>query len=323
MEVESSSGDLLAASSALLSTEHGAEGHRLLPLAKDTGSYSLYLLDLPWEDVLIPHVLCHLPVQQLLRLQRVSKLFQSLIELYLANCRCFDSTQVGLYLPKTAFCRMLKDNKVLQKLDLRSCSDWLTDSELLPVIGQNQNLLQINLNKCTLLTRQSLVAISLSCPHLQDITLGHCEWVDGLSLRILTDHCKDLEGVNLTACRQLKDEAVCYLVQKSHRLKSLSLAVNANICDVAVEETAKCCPDLEHLDLTGCLRVKNESIRMLAEYCPRLLSLRVKYCHNVTESSLDVLRKRSVEIDVEPPLRRALVILPDDIGFAPFINLQI
>nr|XP_033799282.1 F-box/LRR-repeat protein 15 isoform X2 [Geotrypetes seraphini] len=261
MEVDSCSSEHLAASSALLATEHGVEGHRLLSMAKDTGGCSLHLLDLPWEDVLIPHVLCHLPVQQLLNLQRVSKPFQSLIELYLTNCRCFDSTQIGLHLPKNAFCRMLKDNSVLQKLDLRSCSDWLTDSELLPVIGQNHNLLQINLYNCTLLTRQSLVAISLSCPHLQDITLDHCEWVDSLSLRILTDHCKNLEHVNLTACRQLKDEAVCYLVQKSHRLKSLSLAVNANIGDVAVEETAKCCPDLEHLDLTGCLRVKNESIR--------------------------------------------------------------
>jgi len=53
------------------------------------------LLDLPWEDILVPHVLCHLPLQQLLSLQRVSKSFQSLIQLYLANMRCFDSTQVS------------------------------------------------------------------------------------------------------------------------------------------------------------------------------------------------------------------------------------
>lgn len=52
------------------------------------------LLDLPWEDILVPHILCHLPLQQLLSLQRVSKSFQSLIQLYLANMRCFDSSQV-------------------------------------------------------------------------------------------------------------------------------------------------------------------------------------------------------------------------------------
>uniref|UniRef100_A0A8C5PJC3 F-box/LRR-repeat protein 15 n=2 Tax=Leptobrachium leishanense TaxID=445787 RepID=A0A8C5PJC3_9ANUR len=297
--------------------------HRVtLTMAKDKNS-SLHLLDLPWEDVLVPQIFSYLPLRHILSLQRVSKPFQSLVQLYLANCRCFDSTQLGSQLPRSAFCNMLKDNAVLQRLDLRSCSDWLTDKELLPIIGQNHHLLHINLNSCVQLSRQSLVAVSLSCPHLQNICLGHCEWVDCLSLRSLSDHCKGLEALDLTACRQVKDDAICYLVKKSKRLKSLSLAVNANISDVAVEETAKNCRDLEHLDLTGCLRVKNESIRTLAEYCSKLKSLKVKHCHNVTESSLGILRKREVSIDVEPPLQRALVLLQDVVGFAPFINLQI
>ncbi|XP_077310602.1 F-box/LRR-repeat protein 15 [Lithobates pipiens] len=292
-------------------------------MSKNKSSSSLHLLDLPWEDVLVPHILSYLPLRHIITLQRVSKAFQCLVQLYLANCRSFDSTQLGSQLPKNAFCSMLKHNSVLQRLDLRSCSDWLTDKELLPIIGQNHHLLHINLNSCVQLSRQSLVAISISCPHLQKICLGHCEWVDCLSLRSLADHCKHMETVDLTACRQLKDDAICYLVQKSKRMKCLSLAVNANISDVAVEETAKNCRDLEHLDLTGCLRVKNESIRTLAEYCTKLKSLKVKHCHNVTESSLGILRKRDVTLDVEPPLQRALVLLQDVVGFAPFINLQI
>ncbi|NXI01665.1 FXL15 protein, partial [Pachycephala philippinensis] len=281
------------------------------------------LLDLPWEDILVPHILCHLPLQQLLSLQRVSKSFQSLIQLYLANMRCFDSSQIGPAIPRAAFVNLLKDNEVLQQLALQNCSDWLTDRELLPVIGQNHHLHHIQLKGCAQLSRHALVAISLSCPNLRQLSLAHCEWVDSLSLRSLADHCKALEAVDLTACRQLKDEAICYLVQKCSRLKSLSLAVNANVGDVAVEETAKCCPELEHLDLTGCLRVKNDSIRVLAEYCPKLRSLKVKHCHNVAESSLSILRSRGVELDVEPPLQRALVLLQDVVGFAPFINLQI
>ena len=63
--------------------------------------------------------------------------------------------------------------------------------------------------------------------------------------------------------------------------------------------------------------------RTVAEYCPKLQSLKVNHCHNVTESTLNPLRKRNVEIDVEPPLQRALVLLQDVVGFAPFINLQI
>ncbi|XP_069466575.1 F-box/LRR-repeat protein 15 [Ambystoma mexicanum] len=286
-------------------------------------SRSCGLLDLPWEDVLLPHILDYLPVDQLVSLQRVSKAFQTIVQLYLGNCHCFDSTQISSPVPKTAFCKMLKENEVLHQLNLQGCSEWLTDRELLPVVGQNHHLLSINLNNCLLLSRQSLVAICLSCPLLQNISLAHCEWVDGLSLRSLAEHCKDLESIDVTACRQLKDEVVCYLVQNSRKIKSLSLAVNANITDVAVDEIAKCCRDLEHLDLTGCLRVRNESIRSLAEYCPKMKSLMVKHCHNVTELSLEILRKRQVEIDVEPPLHRALILLQDIVGCAPFINLQI
>lgn len=52
-------------------------------------------MDLPWEDVLVPHVLCHLPLQHLVSLQRVSKQFHSLIQVYLANCRTFDLSSVS------------------------------------------------------------------------------------------------------------------------------------------------------------------------------------------------------------------------------------
>lgn len=166
---------------------------------------------------------------------------------------------------------MLKDNKILQNLSLQNCSDWVSDKELLPVIGQNQHLQKVDLSSCACLTRHSLVAVSLSCMHLQHLGLAHCEWVDSLSLRSLADHCGGLQSIDLTACRQLKDDAICYLVKKCLKLKSLSLAVNANITDESVEEVAKNCRDLEQLDLTGCLRVRNHSIRYIIlffEYIP-------------------------------------------------------
>ncbi|EPQ15185.1 F-box/LRR-repeat protein 15 [Myotis brandtii] len=167
------------------------------------------LLDLPWEDVLLPHVLSRVPLCQLLRLQRVSRAFRAL-------------------------------------------------------------------------------------------------------------------ELDLTACRQLKDEAIVYLAQRRGAgLRSLSLAVNANVGDAAVQELARNCPELEHLDLTGCLRVGSDGVRTLAEYCPALRSLRVRHCHHVAEPSLSRLRKRGVDIDVEPPLHQALVLLQDMAGFAPFVNLQV
>lgn len=281
------------------------------------------LLELPWEDVLVPHVLCHLPLCQLVSLQRVSKQFRNLIQLYLTNCHSLDTSQLGAAIPQSAFCRILRDNSVLHHLVVHSCSDWLTDLELLPVIGQNHHLEKVDVTGCRGLSRRTLVALSLSCPNLQQLSLRQCDWVDSLSLRSLADRCSRLVSIDLTACKQLNDEAVCYLVRKCPKIRSLSLAVNANISDGSVQEVAKLCTELEHLDLTGCLRLRNESIRTVAEYCTKLSSLKVNHCHNITEGCLEVLRKKGVDIDVEPPLQRALVLLQDVVGFAPYINLQI
>lgn len=205
--------------------------------------------------------------------------------------------QIEPSLPKEAFCSMLKDNKVLQSLSLQNCSDWVTDKELLPVIGQNLHLQRVNMAGCAWLTRHSLVAVSLSCLHLQHLGLAHCEWVDSLSLRSLADHCGGLQSIDLTACRHLKDDAICYLAKKCLSLRSLSLAVNANITDESVEEVAKNCRSLEQLDLTGCLRVRNHSIRYikcLIFYFCACTPIHVTVCMLCSQDTCRVLPKAAV-----------------------------
>ncbi|KAM7073098.1 F-box/LRR-repeat protein 15 isoform 2-T2 [Molossus nigricans] len=282
------------------------------------------LLDLPWEDVLLPHVLSRVPLCQLLRLQRVSRAFRALVQLHLAGLRSFDAAQVGPQIPRAALAWLLRDAERLKELALAPCHEWLSDEDLVPVLARNPQLRSVALAGCGQLSRRTLGALAEGCPRLQRLSLAHCDWVDGLALRGLADRCPALEELDLTACRQLKDEAIVYLVQRRGAgLRSISLAVNANVGDAAVQELARNCPELEHLDLTGCLRVGSDGVRTLAEYCPALRSLRVRHCHHVAEPSLSRLRKRGVDIDVEPPLHQALVLLQDMAGFAPFVNLQV
>lgn len=282
------------------------------------------LLDLPWEDVLLPHVLSRVPLRQLLWLQRVSRAFRALVQLHLARLRRFDAAQVGPQIPRAALAWLLRDAEGLQELALAPCHEWLSDEDLVPVLARNPQLRSVALAGCGQLSRRALGALAEGCPRLQRLSLAHCDWVDGLALRGLADRCPALEELDLTACRQLKDEAIVYLAQRRGAgLRSLSLAVNANVGDTAVQELARNCPELQHLDLTGCLRVGSDGIRTLAEYCPALRSLRVRHCHHVAEPSLSRLRKRGVDIDVEPPLHQALVLLQDMVGFAPFVNLQV
>ncbi|XP_036919943.1 F-box/LRR-repeat protein 15 [Artibeus jamaicensis] len=282
------------------------------------------LLDLPWEDVLLPHILSRVPLCQLLQLQRVSRAFRALVQLHLAGLRRFDVAEVGPNIPRTALVWLLRDAERLQELALAPCHEWLSDQDLVPVLARNPQLRSVALAGCGQLSRRTLGALAEGCPRLQRLSLAHCDWVDGLALRGLVDRCPALEELDLTACRQLKDEAIVYLAQRcGSGLRSLSLAINANVGDTAIQELARNCPELEHLDLTGCLRVGSDGVRTLAEYCPALRSLRVRHCHRVAEPSLSRLRKRGVDIDVEPRLHQALVLLQDMAGFAPFVNLQV
>ncbi|XP_051002655.1 F-box/LRR-repeat protein 15 isoform X1 [Acomys russatus] len=217
------------------------------------------LLDLPWEDVLLPHVLNWVPLRQLLRLQRVSRAFRALVLLHLARLRRFDAAQVGPQIPRAALARLLRDAEGLQELALAPCHEWLSDEDLVPVLARNPQLRSVALASCGQLSRRALGALAEGCPRLQRLSLAHCDWVDGLALRGLADRCPALEELDLTACRQLKDEAIVYLAQRRGAgLRSLSLAVNANVGDTAVQELARNCPQLEHLDLTGCLRVGSD-----------------------------------------------------------------
>uniref|UniRef100_G3SYX8 F-box/LRR-repeat protein 15 n=1 Tax=Loxodonta africana TaxID=9785 RepID=G3SYX8_LOXAF len=283
------------------------------------------LLDLPWEDVLLPHVLSRVPLRQLLRLQRRQPGLPGVSAAAPGGVApAFDAASVGPQIPRAALTRLLRDAEGLQELMLAPCHEWLSDEDLVPVLVRNPQLRSVALAGCGQLSRRALGALAEGCPRLQRLSLAHCDWVDGLALRGLADRCPALEELDLTACRQLKDEAIVYLAQRRGAgLRSLSLAVNANVGDTAVQELARNCPQLEHLDLTGCLRVGSDGIRTLTEYCRALRSLRVRHCHHVAEPSLSRLRKRGVDIDVEPPLHQALVLLQDVVGFAPFVNLQV
>ncbi|XP_061613072.1 F-box/LRR-repeat protein 15 isoform X1 [Phyllopteryx taeniolatus] len=298
-------------------------------------------LALPWDDILVPHILSYLPLTQLVTLQRVSKQFRTLIRLFFARCRSFQlvgpclpkeavrsllkDNKVGPCIPKEAVRSLLKHSKVLRRLSLENCSSWLTDKELLPVISRNRRLLTVDLSGCVGLTRRSLVAVSSNCVHLRRLAVARCDFVDGPLLCSLADRCGALRSLDLSGCCRLKDDAICYLAKKCARLTFLSLALNEKITDESVEEVAKNCRGLEHLDIRCCLRVRDRAIRYhifwtVAEYCPMLQSLKVRHCPDVTESSLKLLRKRNVLVDVHSPPGRDRLLA---VHYGPYVNLQV
>ncbi|RXM98599.1 Hypoxia-inducible factor 1-alpha inhibitor [Acipenser ruthenus] len=123
-----------------------------------------HLLDLPWEDVLVPHVFCFLPMCHLVSLQRVSKQFQALIPVYLANCCSFDLSQAG------------------------------------PCIPKQMGLESINLIACRQLKDEAVCYLAKKCLKLKSLSVAVNTNISDVSVEVGAKNCPQMEHLDLTGC---------------------------------------------------------------------------------------------------------------------------
>ncbi|XP_070545127.1 F-box/LRR-repeat protein 15-like isoform X2 [Ptychodera flava] len=256
------------------------------------------LLDLPWDDILISHILPYLSLTQLFQLQRVSRDFHELIQEFLASQTVFDFSVVSSKLTKEAFLMAVEHTNLLRELSLRNCKGWLKDDILIPVISRNQQLQKIDLGGCSGLTSKIIQCIAANCQSLQSISLSECHWVQAPSIEMLALNCSQLEHVNLMSCWELDDETILTLIMTHPGLKYLSLAKIYGITDVVIDMLARSCSQLEFLSVQGCWRITNSVVRLLGDYCPKLNQLEVEDCRDINEGSLARLRVKGIKIDV-------------------------
>ncbi|CAN0439372.1 unnamed protein product [Lampetra planeri] len=297
-----------------------------MPAARALSLPRRSLLELPWEDVLIPHVLSRLPLAQLLQLQCVCRRFRELVRLHLSAAHSLDLSQVASTFPRTCFSELFQHSSALRELVLTGCSSWLTDAELVPLVRRNLRLRRAELARCSHLSPAGLHALTSSCPGLRRVGLRGCKWLEPLCLLGLAERCPQLESCDVSECLGVTDECLARLAAGCPGLVSLGVALDCSLTDRGVEAVAKGCPRLQHLDISGCFRVTNAAVRTVAEYCPALRSLSVSGCQNVTEPGLARLRGRGVAIDIESPPQHAVILLGDLLAagyLLPYINLQI
>ncbi|KAI4892462.1 hypothetical protein NFI96_012571, partial [Prochilodus magdalenae] len=165
------------------------------------------LLDLPWEDVLVTNVLCYLPLRQLVSLQRVSKNFCSLVQVYLANCRTFDPAQTGPRIPKEAFCSMLR----VDSLALRSLADHCGD------------LRSLDLTACRQLRDEAVSYAVAKWPSLRSLSVAVNANITDLAVEEVAKRCRELEQLDLTGCLRVRNEAIRLSLHRWVYLEHLSV----------------------------------------------------------------------------------------------------
>uniref|UniRef100_UPI00358E106A F-box/LRR-repeat protein 15 isoform X2 n=1 Tax=Myxine glutinosa TaxID=7769 RepID=UPI00358E106A len=279
------------------------------------------LLDLPWDDILIPHVLSHLSLLQLLHFQAVSQGFCMLVKKALSASTHLDFSEVGTLMEPAKFEELFSTpSGGLQCLHLSACGLWLTDHLLLPLLLGSPRLDTIDLSGCRALSTRVLQVLITHCPKLRSLRLADCPWVDIASMNAIFLSAKNLQVFDVADCQGVSDHWLAVILPHAQSLVSLRLASNYCITTLGLELLAKYCGALEHLDVAGCFRITEHGIRIVKEYCPALKFLCVDGCPGISEAELHRLQTDGVEICRNTS--------PHDLLFIrdfsqPMLNLQI
>lgn len=257
------------------------------------------IFNLPWEDVVFPHIFPCFTIPQLFQLRKVCIFFREACDSYFSWQRTLDCSRISSRLTSNAFMLMTKSNSCLRTLVLKNCKSWLSDDVLVELLKRNTRLCELDLTACSSLTNLALFTLAEFNPDLKVLKLRECRWVSSDAITQLSLCCNSLQIIDLTGCWDVADSCVSSLASCCNGLQTVLLNDCYGISDNCVRIIANSCPQLKHLGLRGCWRVSNSAVKLIGEYCSLLSVLEVKDCRDISEVSLARLRVRGVQIDVE------------------------
>jgi hypothetical protein len=169
----------------------------------------------------------------------------------------------------------------------------VSDSALASLLATTPLLERLNLDGCSKVGNEALLAACFHCPLLREL---HC-W----TLPLLTDEtlecfvsaaagrsaCSALETLDFGECTALTAPALAAFFGVTPRLKSLDLT-SCRLSDDVLLNIARA-PQLSHLSLSKCTGVTDAGIVALADGCALLVHLDLNSCADVTGDALQAL----------------------------------
>jgi len=239
------------------------------------------LLDVMWEDILFPHVLSRLTVEDLFSLRLVSKEMKLLTDAYLTQMRVLSLCFPILRHPPKLFGSCLFQCTQLRVVNFSSCA-WLVDSMVIPIFESNVHITHLFLNRCQSLTSVCLQSVMLYCKKLKVLQLAYCSWLSEGCFNALTLHLENLEEIDLTSCVGSFDtRSLDCFFRKFPRLKKVSLAGNDSVTNALLISLASSCKELKHVNLVHCVHITNAGIKHLSKMCT-LQTLAMRHCPGIT-----------------------------------------
>ena len=210
---------------------------------------------------MVARILPYLDIKDLFHLRQVSTSFRDIVAIHFSKGHSIDLSEVGPSFTVEAFQVMAREATNLSVLKVPRCKNWINDTLILPVIGDNGNLRVIDISENSSLSTEVVRTISVSCRELRSLSLAECQQVSSASVESIAMNCDQLHRLDLTGCWNMDDETVNMVLQLNPKLKWLSVARAYGITDLMIDAICMYCPNIEYLDVQGCWRITDDAIR--------------------------------------------------------------
>ena len=205
----------------------------------------------------------------------------------------------------------------LQELFIASCTS-ITDRGMqrIAVLG---GLRRLDCSKCPLISRESILALSVNCTGLESINMRGCPRVTGDAISSLFARCRLLSNVEVSGLRTISsgmfgggrlqglqsldvghckgfDDSALQHIAGLKTLEALILCANPAISDIGLEAIASC-TNLRTLSLMRCAKVSDIGLIKIARACRRLQRLHLDFCTRISDTGVSFVADFSGELE--------------------------
>ncbi|XP_045775363.1 putative F-box/LRR-repeat protein 8 isoform X2 [Maniola jurtina] len=222
------------------------------------------ILDILNVDCL-SHILTYVPINDLIRSERVSRRWQNMVQEYLLGIRMF-KTSWWQHAPVKLTTAVLR--RLLQRL--------------------GASLLRLHIDhQASALNDRTAHTVGKFCPHLEELK------VVGMLTKNwnpLIYGCKNLKSLSFVSCSKLSDSSLIHLVKKDSCIESLTVKNNSHVTGLFL--TGSNPPKLTSLEFFNCCCLQGGVLSTAVDSLPNLTTLKLDVClHKMWEFIPSILNK--------------------------------
>lgn len=156
----------------------------------------------------------------------------------------------------------------------------------IPTLFSFQNLQEINISWCHLITENGVEALARGCKHLRKFCSKGCKQVNDNAITCLAKYCPNLMVLNLHSCEVSANNS-----QFQFEIISNLYSLFQTITDSSIRQIASNCHNLQKLCVSKCAELTDLSLMALSQNNPYLNTLEVSGCRNFTDLGFQALGK--------------------------------